>query len=123
MRENVALPLLLAAGATWQEATEGPKVNGLLTGLGLTEQADRRPSATSLGEQQRCSVARALVCAPALLLADEPTTHQNEAMIDAVLVALSAAVTAGTCCVVATHSPEVIGRASRVLDLSDSRSL
>jgi putative ABC transport system ATP-binding protein len=122
VRENVALPLLMGAGASWQAGTAGPRVRGLLEELGLTEVADRRPSATSLGEQQRCSVARALVRGPALLLADEPTAHQNARMIEAVLAALSHAVAGGTCCVVATHSSEVLGRASRVVDLGAGRA-
>jgi putative ABC transport system ATP-binding protein len=122
VRENVALPLLVGVGASWHEAMDGPRVEGLLEELALTLLADRRPSATSLGEQQRCSVARALVCAPQLLLVDEPTAHQDARMLDAVVEALAGAVAAGSCCVVATHSHDVVERAHRVVDLGSRHS-
>jgi ABC-type lipoprotein export system ATPase subunit len=117
VRENIALPLLVGAGASWQEATRGPRVSGLLDQLGLSQLAERHPSATSLGEQQRCSIARALVHAPGLLLADEPTAHQDARMLRIVVDALAGAAEGGTCCVVATHNVEVLDRATRVIDL------
>jgi putative ABC transport system ATP-binding protein len=122
VRENIALPLLVGAGASWNEALYGERLNALLERLNLLELADRGPKETSLGEQQRCSIARALVCTPELVLADEPTAHQDAHMLSRVVDALAAAATEGACCVVATHSPEVIARASRVIDMGNSAS-
>ena len=53
------------------------RVDELLGALGLADLADRLPVETSIGEQQRTALARALVLSPRLLLADEPTGHQD----------------------------------------------
>jgi ABC-type lipoprotein export system ATPase subunit len=122
VRENVAFPLLVGAGISWYKAMEGSRVGRLLEELGLSQLADRRPSATSLGEQQRCSIARALVLSPRLLLVDEPTAHQDARMVEVVVEALTSAAASGSCCVVATHNPQVIDRADRIVDLGPPRS-
>jgi putative ABC transport system ATP-binding protein len=120
VRENIALPLLVGQGARWEDALYGERLAGLLDRLNLVPLADRPPKETSLGEQQRCSLARALVCAPQLVLADEPTAHQDARMLSQVVDALAAAAAEGACCLVATHSPEVIARATRVIDLGNA---
>ena len=51
----------------------------LLAELGLAHVAGRFPAEISLGEQQRTACARALVTEPRVLLADEPTSHQDDA--------------------------------------------
>ena len=60
-------------------------VDDLLDRLGLTELQRRSPRETSLGEQQRTAVARAVVLAPTLIVADEPTAHQDAGWAAAVL--------------------------------------
>jgi putative ABC transport system ATP-binding protein len=120
VRENIALPQLVGGGASWNEALHGQRLCELLDRLNLTQLADRPPKQTSLGEQQRCSIARALVYSPQLILADEPTAHQDAYMLSQVVDALATAAAEGSCCVVATHSPEVIARASRVIEMGTS---
>jgi ABC-type lipoprotein export system ATPase subunit len=73
VRENVELParLVPTADHDWIET--------LLRDLGLAEFAGRLPAETSIGQQQRAAVARALSLKPALLFADEPTAHQDAA--------------------------------------------
>jgi len=68
VRENVALPLLIARKPPAPEAVEA-----LLERVGLSEQRDYRPGQLTAAERQRAALARALVGGPTVLLADEPT--------------------------------------------------
>jgi ABC-type lipoprotein export system ATPase subunit len=87
----------------------------LLDRLGLTPIADRPARDTSLGEQQRTALARALVLGPAVAVLDEPTGHQDDEHVQLVLEVLSGAVRAGTLALVATHDPRVIDIAGVVV--------
>jgi putative ABC transport system ATP-binding protein len=68
VRENIALPLLIARKPPAPEAVEV-----LLERVGLHEQRDYRPGQLTAAERQRAALARALVGGPTVLLADEPT--------------------------------------------------
>jgi ABC-type lipoprotein export system ATPase subunit len=117
VRENVALPVRLRLGR--RRATEG-RTEELLGLFGLAELADRSPSETSLGQQQRAAVARALVLTPQLVLADEPSAHQDAAWVHDVFAALRQVVhDRGAACLVATHDPDALQFADRVLYLAD----
>jgi ABC-type lipoprotein export system ATPase subunit len=117
VRENVALPVRLRLGR--RRATEG-RTEELLGLFGLAELADRSPSETSLGEQQRAAVARALVLTPQLVLADEPSAHQDAAWVHDVFASLRQVVhDRGAACLVATHDPDALRFADRVLHLAD----
>jgi ABC-type lipoprotein export system ATPase subunit len=74
--DNVALPALLGrrqnAAAAYERAVE------TLDQLGLCDRVDAYPAEISAGEQRRAAIARALINAPALLLADEPTSDLDE---------------------------------------------
>ena len=74
--DNVALPVLLGrpreTKAAYRTAAK------LLGQLGLSEYVDAYPSEISSGEQRRAVIARALINAPSLLLADEPTSDLDE---------------------------------------------
>ncbi len=68
--ENVALPALIG-GESRSEAFS--RARSLIEYMGLTPRADHRPAELSGGERQRTAVARALVCRPKVILADEPS--------------------------------------------------
>jgi len=117
VRENVALPVRLGLGR--RRAGEG-RTEELLGLFGLAELAGRSPSETSLGQQQRAAVARALVLTPQLVLADEPSAHQDAAWVHDVFAALRQVVhDRGAACLVATHDPDALAFADRVLHLAD----
>jgi ABC-type lipoprotein export system ATPase subunit len=113
--ENIELPLRFGS--------DGPHVSiePLLDEFGLVELAGRLPSEISIGEQQRVAVSRALLLSPTVLLADEPTGHQDAEMAERVMSRLRASASRGTACLVATHSPEAVAFADRVLAIRDGR--
>jgi ABC-type lipoprotein export system ATPase subunit len=92
-------------------------IEALLAALDLAALAGATPDAVSMGEQQRCAVARALITRPGVVLADEPTSHQDAAHAEAVLDCLRAATAHGTTVVVASHDPAVVALATLVVDL------
>ncbi|HEV2756181.1 MAG TPA: ATP-binding cassette domain-containing protein [Actinomycetota bacterium] len=112
--ENVMLPLRLGGGSP-------DRAGELMDRLDLTAVAERMPGGLSLGEQQRAAVARALVVSPALLLADEPTGHQDAEWLVRVVEALRGAAQEGSACLLATHSAEVLELVDRVLEMRDGR--
>ncbi|OIQ21365.1 MAG: ABC transporter ATP-binding protein [Flavobacterium sp. MedPE-SWcel] len=112
--ENVALASWLATG---KQATE--KAKELLEQLGLKDQLQKLPSQLSIGQQQRVSIARALINEPKLLLADEPTSSLDDE--NAVIVAdmLSGlAKQYGTALVIVTHDQRLKERFSNQITLS-----
>ncbi len=115
IRENVAYPARLDRST----ANEVQRVDDLLDELGLTELADRHPSQTSTGQQQRAALARGLLLRPRLLLADEPSGHQDKGWAEGVFCALRAAANSGTCCLVATHNEELAARCDEVISMRD----
>jgi len=112
--ENIRLPLRLG-----QQASAEDQAQHLMDDLGLAQFADRVPTEISLGEQQRTGLARALVCAPRLLLADEPTGHQDAVWGRGVLRTLRRAADGGTTSLIATHNEEVLKYVDRVLSIKD----
>jgi putative ABC transport system ATP-binding protein len=110
VRENVEYPARLAG----ELAERSETVESLLAALGLDELADRPPHETSIGQQQRTALARALALQPEVLLADEPTSHQDAGWRDRVWELLEAAAAQGTASLIATHEEAARDHASRV---------
>jgi putative ABC transport system ATP-binding protein len=115
LADNVLLPARLRGSS----ATEEPRARALLDDFGLAHLADRYPHQASLGEQQRVAVARALLLRPAVLLADEPTAHQDRGHADGLLDAVNEAARGGSAVLIATHDEQAWARADRVLSMRD----
>lgn len=117
IRENVEYPGRLGG----DRASTRERADRLLENLGLDALGDRYPKETSIGEQQRAALARALVLSPRLLLVDEPTSHQDEVRARLVLGELRRASTQGTACLVATHDHAAVRTFDRILEMADGR--
>jgi putative ABC transport system ATP-binding protein len=117
--ENVMLPALIARRRD-RELEE--RARALLGRVGLGERAEHRPSELSGGEQQRVSIARALLLAPELLLADEPTGNLDTRSGREVLAMLRETnEREGQTIVMVTHDPAAAAIADRVVFLRDGR--
>lgn len=112
--ENVELPARL--GNRQDLSTEE-----IVSQLGLEGLERRRPDEMSLGEQQRVAIARALVTAPTLLVADEPTAHQDEANARRIIELIVAAARAGSAVLVTTHDQRALPSFDRVIAMRDGR--
>jgi putative ABC transport system ATP-binding protein len=116
--QNVELPLWLAGRL---DAAGRAAAAALLERFGLDGYADRAPAEVSLGEQQRAAVARAMVLEPSVLLADEPTGHQDADWAAKLFQAFRWVAGKGTSCLVATHSREFLKLVDRVATMRDGR--
>jgi len=115
--ENVQVPMLgVVAGA----ARRAERARALLERLGLGARLHHRPAALSGGERQRVAIARSLVNAPDLILADEPTGNLDSAT-SAEILGLLVEVRAerGAALVLVTHDAAAAARAERVVRLVD----
>ncbi len=117
VRENV----LVALAGLPREAELLARVDRLLDELHVTERARVRPAGLSGGERQRVAIARALASRPALLLADEPTGHQDSAGGVAIADLLLRHAAEGGALVLATHDLALAARASRAYRLEEGR--
>jgi len=117
--ENVAMPLL-ARGERRRPAIE--QAMTWLSEVGLVDRAEHRSGELSGGEQQRVSLARALVTQPRLLLADEPTGDLDGKTADVVFELIQRLHRAhGLASLLVTHNLEFAGRCDRVLRLRGGR--
>ena len=117
--ENVALPLHIL-GLPNKEIKL--KVNGILEKVGLENVKKMIPSQLSGGEQQRVSIARALVKDPVVILADEPTGNLDPNVSDEILDLLELATNNGTSVLMSTHNfPLIRPRKKRYIELNDGR--
>jgi ABC-type lipoprotein export system ATPase subunit len=116
--DNVALPALL--GRRKDSTTAYRTAAELLGRLGLAEHIDAYPTEISAGEQRRAVIARALINAPSLLLADEPTSdldEQTEIEIMDQFRELNR--DQGVTLIMVTHNLRLAEQADRVLHIAD----
>ena len=112
--------VLLAQGVNAQKRKE--EVYGVLKAVGLQGLEERRPAELSGGQQQRVAIARAIAGAPALILADEPTANlDSKTGQDLINLMKQLNQERGLTFVFATHDPQVMAAAHRVIRLVDGQ--
>jgi len=113
--DNMLMPARLSGGVK----PSMPRASQLMSEFGIDHLAARYPEQVSLGEQQRTAVARALLLHPMVVLADEPSAHQDAGWSDVLFTAFSRLAAEGSACLIATHNPVVWERANTVLAMRD----
>jgi putative ABC transport system ATP-binding protein len=114
-RENILLPLTLAAGQPDPDWLEE-----VIATVGLGDRLGHRPSELSGGQQQRVAVARALISRPAIVFADEPTGNLDSRSGAEILGFLRRAVDEmGQTIVMVTHDPGAAAHADTAVFLAD----
>ena len=115
--ENVLVPTLAGAGA--DDGAE-ERAERLLRRVGLAERQSHRPAELSGGERQRVAAVRALINAPSLVLADEPTGSLDRRSADELAeLLLELNTEEGAAMVVATHSMRLAERVGSVMELAE----
>lgn len=116
--QNVALPLLYS-GIRSNERQRRAK--HLLKRVGLADRMRHHPNQLSGGEKQRVAIARALINHPALVLADEPTGNLDQVTGQNIISLFESLVDEGITVVIVTHDRDIVKRASRGINIIDSR--
>lgn len=115
--ENITLPVLMD-----KREVNVKRLNDLLDLLGLKERRNHLPNQLSGGQQQRVSIGRALMNAPAVMLADEPTGSLDSQNGNEIvrLLKLSNKIY-GQTLIVVTHDENIALQADRIIGISDGR--
>jgi putative ABC transport system ATP-binding protein len=115
---NVELPLVYQR---LPQAERKRKVDAVLDKMGIIARRDHLPQQLSGGQQQRVAVARAVVGAPKLILADEPTGNLDTANGEEVMNMLVRLNEEGTTVIMVTHSRSHAEYARRIVNMLDGR--
>lgn len=95
----------------WKDAgRKAQRIEDVLTAVGLENKGYKRPHELSGGERQRLSIARALLNAPDLILADEPTGNLDPSTAEGILQLLHSLSKQGRCVIMATHDHHMVQR-------------
>jgi len=115
--ENVEIPLILTQGGRNRDLAAAA-----LADVGLADKQNRLPHFLSIGEQQRIAIARSMVHAPAIVLADEPTANLDSRTAEQILSLLQQLnQNHGRTIVISTHDPRIISNSKAVVHLADGR--
>jgi macrolide transport system ATP-binding/permease protein len=116
--QNVELPAIYARRSEIERKRDALS---LIERFGLSHRSNRKPNLLSGGEQQRVSIARALVNRPRVILADEPTGALDSANSQQVLTTIRDLHRAGHTVVLITHDRSIAEAADRIVTLKDGR--
>ena len=119
--ENVCMPLFVAG---WNKSKAFERGREILSCVGLDARFHHRPSQLSGGEQQRVAVARALINAPTVVIADEPTGNldpKNAEEVQQLMHSLNNS--AGSTLIVATHSYDLARSMDIVYEMTSGGEL
>jgi len=114
--ENVELPMVLDKK---DSKLRKEKVKNLLKRIGLEERMEHRPTQMSGGEQQRVTIARALVNDPLIILADEPTGELDTETTTNIMKIFLDLKNAGESILMVTHNRRIAEVADRIITLTD----
>jgi lipoprotein-releasing system ATP-binding protein len=115
--ENVMMPGFIGGKA---EPELKKRASELLEILGLSQRADHKPSEMSGGEQQRTAVARALINAPSIILADEPSGNlDSKTALELHQLFFRLRKELNQTFIIVTHNAELAGMADRKIELAD----
>ncbi len=116
--ENILIPAYLVKND--RKALRN-RAKELMKKVEILELADRLPSEVSGGQQQRCSMARAVINNPRVVMADEPTGNLNSSSSQAVLDILTDLYKEGQSIVMVTHDIRSACRGNRIIFLKDGQ--
>jgi putative ABC transport system ATP-binding protein len=117
--ENIALPLTFAGIS---KAKRMLRAQNLLEVVGLTKYADHTSAQLSGGQQQRVAIARSLVTAPWIMLADEPTGNLDSKSANEVMrLLISLNRKSKRTVILITHNPEYLDYADRIFFMQDGK--
>ena len=116
--ENIEQPLTYMK---MKPALRKERVMEVMTRVGIADRVRYRPGQLSGGHQQLVSLARAIVCQPAILLADEPTGNLDSASGEVVMKMLKQLHAQGTTVCLVTHDPRFLHLADRKLGMLDGK--
>ncbi len=115
--ENIVLPLGLDNRSVKEE-----EVEEVLIKIGMQEKKHAMPNALSGGQKQRTAIARALVCRPSIILADEPTGNlDSQTELEVVSLLKSCVQDFGQTLVMITHDETIAQMSDRVVEIEDGK--
>ncbi len=116
--ENVELPMVIAKKDT---KLREEKVKSLIKRIGLEERMEHLPTQMSGGEQQRVTIARALVNEPLIIIADEPTGELDTETTTNIMKIFLELKNAGESILMVTHNVRIAEVADRIITLTDGK--
>ncbi len=116
--DNVLLPLRYTDTDAADRQQRGLE---LLDRLGLSDRIDHRPNQLSGGQRQRVAIARSLINAPRLLLADEPTGNLDSRTSVEIMELFEEINDAGQTILMVTHEEEIAAHAKRLIRMRDGK--
>ncbi len=116
--KNVEMPLIYSRNGWWSRRKRAKQ---MLERVGLSDRVKHRPNQLSGGEKQRVAVARALICNPSILLADEPTGNLDSKTSEGILALFDQLHAEGQTIILVTHEESVARHARRIIRMKDGR--